>query len=111
MENVTQPMSVFALLQKQNELTRQASKKGILDETESVIVDTLQLFTGSIQGLNNGMRVMNSYLEEELDKMEGQRVATRVDVVKQQLTEIGSLVALGATPEEAVALAYSYYRR
>lgn len=113
MENAsisTEPKSFFALLQEANQANIQARKPTILGTAQDLTANTISIFSGTVQSLAQGMELANSYMAEELDRMDASRTATKVEATISQLTSIAQLTALGCSAEEAVQLATSYRR-
>jgi hypothetical protein len=106
MENKT----LFQLLEERNAQNVASRQPTLLGTASDLVSNSLSIVTGSVESFAKGIELANSYISEELDRQVASRTETKVDATVNQLLAISRLTALGATAEEATALATSYRR-
>jgi hypothetical protein len=82
----------------------------VLGTASDIGSNSLAIVASSFEAMAKGLELGNGYITEELDRQVASRTSAKVDATISQLGDIGRLVALGATVEEATILATSYRR-
>jgi hypothetical protein len=110
METTTQPKSLFQILEERNAQNIARREPTILGTASDITANSLSIVASSFEAMANGLELGNGYITEELDRQVASRTTAKVESTISQLGDIGKLVALGATVEEATILATSYRR-
>ena len=113
MENLTTTTpakTLFQILEERNASNIARREPTLLGTASDIGANSLSIIASSFEAAAKGLELGNGYIAEELDRQVASRTTAKVEATIEQLEAIGKLVALGATVEEAVALATSYRR-
>jgi hypothetical protein len=110
MENTTQTKSLFQILEERNAQNIARREPTLLGTASDIGANSMAIIASSFEAMAKGLELGNGYITEELDRQVASRTSAKVDATISQLGDIGRLVALGATVEEATILATSYRR-